>query len=157
MVVCAVRKIGNFLNYWLIIILWTSLIFFASSDSNSFVHSSRIVEPILRWLFPSMPDATVNQVVFYARKGVHLTIYAILAMLFWRAIRKPVRNDRRPWSWKQAGLALLLAAIYASSDEYHQTFVPNRDGCVRDVLIDTCGSTAGLLAVWQIGRWRKRW
>jgi VanZ family protein len=152
-----VQKLGKFLKYWLPILLWMSLIFGASSDSRSFIHSSRIVEPILRWLFPHLDDDTVNQVVFYARKGVHLTIYAILAMFLWRAVRQPVRNDRRPWSWKQAGLALLLAALYAASDEYHQTLVPHRDGCVRDVIIDTCGSTAGLLAIWQVGRWRKRW
>ena len=157
MVSCVVRKIGNFLKYWLVLVLWMALIFTASSDSQSFPRSSRIVEPVLRWLFPHITQPAVNEVVFYARKGVHLTIYAVLAMLLWRAIRQPVRNDRRPWSWKHAGLALLLAALYAASDEFHQTFVPNRDGCVRDVVIDTCGSAAGLAVVWQIGRWRKRW
>jgi VanZ family protein len=152
-----VRKIGNFLRYWLILVLWMSLIFLASSDSKSFPRSSRIVEPVLRWLLPHVTQPTVEEVVFYARKGVHLTIYAVLAMLLWRAIRQPVPNDRRPWIWKHAVLALLLAAVYAASDELHQRFVPNRDGCVRDVFIDSCGSAAGLLAVWQVGRWRKRW
>ena len=151
------RKFGNFLKYWLVLVLWMVLIFTASSDSQSFPRSSRIVEPILRWLFPHISKPAVDDAVFYARKGVHLTIYAVLAMLLWRAIRQPVRNDQRPWIWKHAGLALLLAACYAAGDEFHQPFIPNRDGCVRDVVIDTCGSAAGLLAVWQIGRWRKRW
>ena len=32
-----------------------------------------------------------------------------------------------------------LSALFAASDEWHQTFVPNRDGTVSDVLIDCLG------------------
>ena len=151
------RKIGIFLKYWLILVLWMSLIFVGSGDTKSFHRSSRIIEPVLRWLYPKISDAAVDHVVFVARKGAHLTEYAILAMLIWRAVRMPVRGDRRPWLWKHFWIALAIAAFYASTDEYHQTFVPDREGCVRDVIIDTCGSAAGLLAIRQIGRWRKRW
>jgi len=46
--------------------------------------------------------------------------------------------------------------FYAASDEFHQTFVPSREGCVRDVMIDTSGALAGLFALWLFGRLRKR-
>jgi VanZ family protein len=133
------------------------LIFGFSSDSHSFQHSSRILEPLLRWLFPGMAQDTRNFVVFIARKCAHLTVYAVLALLVWRLRRKPVRHDPRPWSWREAGLALLVTALYAATDEYHQTFVPTRDGCVRDVFIDSCGAAAGLFLLWLLGRWRKHW
>jgi VanZ family protein len=152
-----VRKTLNLVRYWLPVVLWMTLIFGFSSDSHSFQRSSRILEPLLRWLFPGMgPDAR-DEIVFLARKCAHLTVYAVLALLVWRARRKPVRRDPRPWSWREAGVALLVAGLYAATDEFHQTFVPNRDGCVRDVLIDSCGAAAGLFLLWLLGRWRKKW
>jgi VanZ family protein len=152
-----VQKARNFVWYWLPVILWMTLIFGFSSDSASVQHSSRILEPILRFLFPGMSADARFQIVFIARKCAHLTEYAVLALLIWRARRKPVRRDPRPWSWRLAGVALLVTGIYASTDEYHQTFVPGREGCVRDVIIDTCGAAAGLFLLWLLGRWRKHW
>jgi VanZ family protein len=37
-------------------------------------------------------------------------------------------------------LALAGTALVASSDELHQTFLPNRTGSVRDVMIDGAGA-----------------
>ena len=153
----AVLKLRPFLKYWLPALIWMALIFSASADSHSYEHSSRLIAPLLRWLFPQMPATQVDAIVYIARKWAHLTEYAVLALLLWRAVRKPIRNDPRPWTWREARLALLLVALYAASDEFHQLFVPNRDAAVHDVLIDTGGGAVGLLALWAIGRWRKHW
>jgi VanZ family protein len=152
-----VRKFRGFLKYWLPVLLWMALIFSASGDTHSFARSSRIVGPLLHWLFPHLPEDTVNIIVLIARKGMHLTEYAALALLFWRALRKPVKNDPRSWNWREARLVLLLVALYAASDELHQLFVASRDSNVHDVLIDTTGGAAGLLALWLWGRRRKYW
>ncbi|MDB6121150.1 MAG: VanZ family protein, partial [Pedosphaera sp.] len=37
------------------------------------------------------------------------------------------------------------------------TFIPSREGCLRDVLIDSSGAVVGLLLLWAFGRWRKFW
>ena len=153
----AVLKLRPFLKYWLPVLIWMALIFSASSDSHSYEHSSRLIAPLLHWLFPQMPQTRVDAIVYFARKCAHLTEYAVLALLLWRALRKPIKNDPRPWSWREARLALWLVAFYAASDEFHQLFVSNRDAAVHDVLIDTAGGAAGLLALWAVGRWRKRW
>jgi VanZ family protein len=134
-----------------------ALIFSASSDSMSFQHSSRILGPIVRWLFPRLSEDAVNAVVFYIRKCAHLTEYAILALLLWMALRKPVRSDSRPWRWPDARRALLLVALYAASDEFHQSFVPSREAAVGDVLIDTIGAVIALFVLWVTGRWLKHW
>jgi VanZ family protein len=185
-----VRKLRVFLKYWLPVLIWMALIFSASSDTRSFTRSSRILAPLLHWLFPQMPADTVNLIVLIARKGAHVTEYAVLALLLWRAMRQPVKNDSRPpawpkppptqqaepppsrmperesrtlrrgegpWNWREARLVLLLIALYAASDEFHQLFVASRDATVHDVLIDTAGGAAGLLSLWRIGRWRKHW
>ena len=134
-----------------------ALIFSASGDTHSYVHSSRLLAPLLHWLFPQMPEAWVDAVVGFARKWAHLTEYAVLALLLWRALRQPVKNDPRPWSWREARLALLTVALYGASDEFHQLFVATRDAAVHDVFIDTVGGAAGLLTLRLFGRWRKHW
>jgi VanZ family protein len=146
-----------FLKYWLPVLVWMAVIFTASSDSHSFKRSSRILAPLLHWLFPHLPEETVSFIVLLARKGAHFTEYAVLALLLWRAVRKPVKNDPRPWRWSEARLVLLSVALYAATDEFHQLFVPSRDAAVHDVFIDTAGGAAGLLALWLFGRWRKYW
>ena len=41
--------------------------------------------------------------------------------------------------------AMGLCAVLAALDEFHQLFVPGRDGKLSDVLIDTCGAVCFLL------------
>ena len=150
-------KLRPFFKYWLPVLIWMALIFSASSDVNSFAHSSRIIAPLLHWLFPQMPDDTMYFIVLLVRKCAHLTEYAVFALLLWRALRKPMKNDPRPWSWREARLALLIVALYAASDEFHQSFVQARTALVSDVFVDTAGGAAGLLALWAFGRRRKHW
>jgi len=150
-------KLRTFALYWLPMLLWMALIFGASSDRHSFSHSSRLIGPFVRWLFPHISDHALYRVIFGVRKVAHLTEYAILGLLVWRVLRKPVRNDPRPWEWRQARLALVLVILYAASDEFHQAFVPTRQASVVDVLIDTSGAALGLGALWMAGRWRGHW
>jgi VanZ family protein len=43
----------------------------------------------------------------------------------------------------------VITIAFAISDEYHQTFVPGRDGNIRDVLIDSAGAglACGIIAI----------
>jgi len=134
-----------------------AVIFSASSDRMSFTHSSRIIAPILRWLLPNISDQSLHAVVFAVRKAAHVTEYAILALLVWRALQKPNAGNPRPWHWSHARSALIVVALYATSDEIHQAFVPTRQASVWDVLLDTLGGALGLLFLWILGRWRKHW
>jgi VanZ family protein len=150
-------KLRSFIIYWLPVLVWMACIFSASSDQMSFQHSSRLIGPLIRWLFPQISDHALASAVFVVRKCAHLTEYAILAWLLWRAIRKPIRGDTRPWRWSEAFLVVGLVALYASTDEFHQTFVPSRQGSVWDVLLDTTGAAVGMLFLWIVGRWSKNW
>ena len=134
-----------------------TVIFSASSDRLSFQHSSRIVAPFVRWLFPHLSDRAVHDVVLAVRKCAHLTEYAVLVLLLWRALHKPPAPGVSAWHWSEAGVALGLAALYAASDEIHQAFVPSRQASFWDVLLDIGGATLALLCLWGLGRWRKRW
>jgi VanZ family protein len=102
-------------------------------------HTSRFIGPFLRWLAPDITDATIASVQLFVRKGAHLTEYAILAALLYRAFRQNIAR-----LWRAALLAFVIAAIYASLDEFHQSFVASRTGSAWDVGLDCIGAAAGL-------------
>ena len=45
----------------------------------------------------------------------------------------------------------LLAIVYGVSDEWHQSFVPERSADAADVLADAIGALVGGSAVWAWG------
>jgi len=145
------------LHDWLPSLLWMALIFSASNDAGSAQHSSRLFEPLIRWLFPLMVQARVDEIHYLFRKCAHLAEFALLAILVWRAIRHATPNRPPPWRWSQAALALLFVALYAASDEFHQMFIPGRCGQVSDVFVDASGGAIGLGLLWLVGKLRKRW
>lgn len=144
----ALGRITNCARYWLPVAVWMAVIFSASADRKSYEHSSMFFEPLLRWLFPHLSSVTIAELHHLFRKTCHLAEYAVLGWLLWRAIRKPVRQDPRPWNWAEAGWSLVAVFVYAASDEFHQIFVPTRTPLFSDVLIDTCGGALGLLLLW---------
>lgn len=140
-----------------------AVIFTASSDVKSYEHSSSLFVPLLHWLFPRMSPEHIDTAHHVFRKTCHLTEYALLALLLWRAIhhtrRPPVAPQRSEggWLWPEAGLALATVFLYSASDELHQVFVPTRTALVSDVVIDTSGGAIGLLLLWVIGKLFQRW
>jgi VanZ family protein len=118
------------------------------------------VQPALRWLavvswmgiifsLSANPPLATPLEPFYdfsLKKLAHIAEYAILtALLFW-ALRLHVARR------SQAVLiAALIAMLYAASDEWHQTFVPRREGSLRDVGIDVVGISS--IAIWLRIKW----
>jgi VanZ family protein len=131
-----------FLKYWLPVLLWLGLIFIGSTDLMSAEHTSRIIGPILRWFNPDVSAETIARVQFFIRKTGHLSEYAVLAILIWRAFRRG-----SSWHLKMSilfGLALFGCAVFAATDEFHQSFVPSRTSSPADVMIDVLGALFGL-------------
>ena len=144
-------------NPWLPVVLWMAFIFVLSSDLGSATQTSMIIEPLLLWLRPNASPDDIARVQFFVRKFAHVSEYAVLALLLFRAIRRAPGPSSSAWSWKRAGLALFIAAAYAASDEWHQSFVPSRTADFHDVLIDSCGALIGLTIVFlwhKITLWR---
>lgn len=82
----------------------------------------------------SWPSAHVseNQLVdFLAHKAVHLFEYGVLSFLFLRASDSVI-------------IAFFLAFLFGVSDEYHQVFVPGREGRLKDLLVDSLGAALAL-------------
>lgn len=155
-----------FVKYWLPVLVWMALIFSASSVSSSYQHSSHLLEPILHGLFPHLVPTRIDAIHYIFRKCGHLSEYAVLALLLWRAIgntrRQPAETQRLQsvqgsWKWNDAGLAIFIVFLFAALDEFHQSFVPERTPLISDIFIDTCGGAAAILTLWLLRRrsWRK--
>lgn len=120
---------------------WMGLIFYLSHQpasvsselSGSFVD---VVVPIIS-LLPLAIDSEV--IHFYLRKSAHFIAYFTLGFLVLHTIR--LFNGMRV---RSGVLALLIAVLYAISDEVHQLFIPGRSGEVGDVVIDSAGSFTGI-------------
>jgi VanZ family protein len=119
----------------------------------------KLYNGILRWLpalmvmvlifgFSSIPSREMPNFGLFdliVKKGAHVLGYGLLTLAYWYGLH----FDKHLW-W----LALLLALIYAVSDEYHQSFVPGRHPSWVDVLVFDGGGAA--LALLVFSRIRKR-
>jgi VanZ family protein len=117
------------LSEWIPVLIWGAVIFTLSTSAFSAVNTSRVIDPMLRWLIPGISAASVDVVHMLVRKAAHFTEYGIL---FWLLIRGPMAQ--RPY------LALMLCVVYALTDEGHQVFVPGRTASLYDVALDSTGA-----------------
>ena len=119
----------------------------ALSADMSALESGRLAELIARFLPLGHEPAE-----FLVRKTAHFTEYLMLGASL--AVNV---NDCREWKWSGMLPAVSFAApwiigtLYAVTDEVHQYFVPGRSCELRDVVIDACGTAAGVLIMKMIG------
>lgn len=130
-------KVPRLVSKWMPVIAWMLLIFAGSSDALSAEHTSRFIVPFLRWLDPQISIAAIVAIHAILRKLGHFSEYAILAALLWRGLR----GTFTAVTGSLLALAtFLIAAGFAASDEFHQSFVPSRTASARDVAIDCLGA-----------------
>ncbi len=111
------KKFSTFIIAWAPPLAWMIIIFYFSTRHR--LQASSIF--------------TINFIVF---KSLHVIEYAILYLLLFRSFflsnKRKITNDVFIF-------AAIVAILYAASDEFHQTFVPTREGKPRDVFIDAIG------------------
>lgn len=117
----------SIVRYWGPVGLYAGLIFFGSSIS-------------------SPPEAISSLLKGISDKVLHLSEYALLGALLYRACR----HGAGTWMAEHAVWAAVAgSALYGLSDETHQLFVPLREADLLDVVADTVGGT--------VGAWSWRW
>jgi VanZ family protein len=127
-------------RYWFPVLLWMGFIFWMSTGTFSADNTSLIVEPLLHFLAPSITPEQIQLVHGIIRKSGHVTEYFILGVLSFRAFR----GDSREMHGMRWGLSsLVIVLLYATGDEFHQSFVSTRTASLFDVGFDALG---GILA-----------
>jgi len=71
----------------------------------------------------------------------HFVLYAVLGGLFMLAA--PDRGS----VWRTAAVAVCLASLYGVTDEFHQSFTPERVPDVVDWVVDTAGAATAVLGI----------
>ncbi|GAP62282.1 hypothetical protein ARMA_0705 [Ardenticatena maritima] len=125
----------NRVRTWGPVLAWMGVIFYLSSQSSVPVHA------------PGWLDAVDDYVA-------HVLVYAVLGWLTFRAWRA------EGLTFQQAAWAtFLLCVAYGVSDEWHQSFVPNRTPSVLDLLADALGVGVALFVHYrkQKRMWQGEW
>ena len=130
----------------------------STQDSMSIgILFGRLVVPSFAEMDAQMQVSFADLVDHPIRKLAHATEYAVLGFLLTGSYA-----DRSKKRLLQAGVPIILGALYAVSDELHQLFVPGRSCELTDMLIDSSGVVAGTLAglflfmYWKGRKERKR-
>ena len=140
------------LAYWLPAICIALMISEFSTHVFSSENTSRIILPLLHWLFPSASQNTLGLMHSGIRKAAHIAEFG----MFSAAVFHGIRGQRRNWRPKWAIIALLIAAAYSGLDEWHQSFVPMREARIGDVLIDSTGALLAQLSIWAYSHLHRR-
>lgn len=147
------RRVVNVIKVAIVLAAMACIFYLSSQTSTeSRALSSRVAEQLkgyietATYLVPFIRKLDLTHPVVRIRKVAHFTIYLVLGIVSYLALP-------RQWSVKKKmTLVISLCFMYAITDEFHQSFVPGRAPEVRDVLIDTLGSSVGM----SIGFFMKR-
>lgn len=125
------------LRLWLPAILWTGVIFAASSGSFSSSNTGGFLVKLIHAVAGnSLGETAIEVIHFTIRKLSHVVEYGILSIFVYRA----VRAERAGWDIRWALTAILFAAVVGTLDEWRQSFVPGRTATPWDTVIDTLGA-----------------
>lgn len=115
------------MKFWFPAICYSGIIFFMSSLSKG----------------------PVTLPAHHFDKVVHCVEYGLLGLLVtWALIRSC--PTMKPWQWVL--IASLLCSLYGITDEFHQSFVPNREADLLDWVADSCGGFFGafvMMKAWK--------
>lgn len=127
---------------WVLVIVWMAIIFiFSSQTGDASDKNSKFVMYVFNLVGLDLNSFFGDLANFVVRKGAHFTEYFILYMFLYNAVKDN-------FSFKKALIFSIMGVfLYASSDEFHQSFVPERGPSFRDVLVDTSGGILGLAVI----------
>jgi VanZ family protein len=135
------------LKAWIAAILWLIVIAMESTNLASSHNTSRILYPLLHFLF-GLTYARFEHWHFFIRKGGHIFGYGMLSILLFRAWRETLSaSENLKWTFRWATLAVLGTALVASLDEWHQSYLPSRTGTPHDVVLDSSAAIAAQIFV----------
>lgn len=159
----SIRRISlrNMLNL-IFVLAWCILILSFSSDNaaKSDIKSTIVVKAVkpavvcvTKTVGVSKP--TDDELQHFVRKSAHFLSYLVLGMLVFSMYKgfetKHEKSGDKPSEepgdklLKIALFSILTCFIFACFDEFYQTFIPGRAGMFTDALLDTAGSTLGVI------------
>jgi VanZ family protein len=107
----------------------------------------------MNYFFAVLPAAYIFGIFFYADSPVvsqiavfnpysllHIPLYGILTLLLVLTLCPPSATSSK----LRYTLAAMMAVAVAILDEFYQSFIPNREGSLTDILLDVLGVSLAL-------------
>ena len=129
----------------LLTVAWAAQIFWLSTDTFNSDQSRTLLDHLLALLNIHASPPVLSTINAIVRKLAHLVEYAILSILIYLSFQ---RSNVLRWQPVPARWCVVAAGLYALSDEFHQSFVPERGASLLDCGIDTAGAALGIAAVY---------
>lgn len=119
---------------WLLVAVCMGVIFFLSSQTAD---ESSLLSDEIKSLFG------LKAGIFLIRKCAHFLEFTGLSVLIFNALYRTCEHFKPI-------MTFLLTSAYAVSDEIHQIFVEGRACRAFDVLVDSLGAAAGIVALYVL-------
>jgi len=91
------------------------------------------------------PVASINAIVY------HFSVFFLLTFFLLSSIK-----TKSKIKIKSLLITAIISILYAILDEFHQIFVPGRDGSIRDFMTDTIGIFFAVLIYFYISKKSKQ-
>jgi len=141
------RVCSRLLLFWrLLTLAWAAVIYHLSTKRYGSSFSEWLLAKTLALLHITVSPATFEALNFLFRKSAHVTEYAILGLLLYGTL---LNSTNFEWRLRTAVRSVLIAVLYALTDEFHQIFEPGRTASLMDFGIDTAGAFLGTLGIYR--------
>ncbi len=154
-------KVIRFILVLLLILTFGMIFNFSNQDSEkSGSTSQKVTEAItkdiksIQKLNKNEKAKVIDKIEDVIRKIAHFSLYALIGFLLMALFSTYNINEKN-----KIISTIIIGAIYAISDEFHQSFISGRSGQVSDVFLDTLGVTVGglfiILIIKTVKKFRK--
>ena len=139
----------NFLRAILLILLLGTLFLIFGFSSQDAEESGGLSSSIAKFILKQVNHDEIEdrqpileRTESVIRKMAHFSIYTLVGLLLMSFVSTYNLKEN-----KRIIISLGIGALYATSDETHQLFVPGRSGQMSDVILDSMGVLLGILMV----------
>lgn len=139
----------NFLRAILLILLLVTLFLIFGFSSQDAEESGGLSSSIAKFILKQINNDKIEdrqpileRTESIIRKVAHFSIYTLVGLLLMSFVNTYDLKEN-----KRIMISLCIGALYATSDEIHQLFVPGRSGQITDVILDSMGVLLGILIV----------
>ncbi len=134
-------------------LIWMAIIFVLSTPSFSSALTSGILSRTLDFFDIEYNAYSLDKIDFFVRKAAHVTVYSILAVLWFKGLVKGTRMSIA----KAALTVLAISVLWAASDEFHQYLEGSqRTGKISDVMLDSTAAALSLAVIAPIENKKKK-
>ena len=142
-------KVIRFILVLVLLVTFGMIFNFSNQDSKkSGSTSQKVTEAItkdikaIQELNKNEKARVIDKIEDVIRKIAHFSLYALVGFLLMALFSTYNINEKN-----KIISTIIIGAIYAISDEFHQSFIPGRSGQASDVFLDTLGTTIGGLFI----------